>query len=124
MPEPKIVCYAPAGGQGTMRMLGDVVSSGAKNLTSYEMDCWKRACLMAQPANGGTLTTGKEFLEREGWTVYWDGAPEKLEARLEIRVTADEKAWILANGGSDMVRLLLRAKRDEQERIRASETTE
>lgn len=39
-------------------------------------------------------------------------APESLDARLEIRLSGDLKAWVLANGGSEMVRLLIEAERE------------
>lgn len=122
--ETKLVAYAPNGGQASMRQLAgsDQVYGGAKNLAQLEMEQYTRARLMAAPANGGTLAQAKEYLEAQGWTCYWDGAPPKLDTRFELRLTADEKGWVLEHGGADMVRTLIRAARERQEATDAPAT--
>lgn len=114
MPYPKIVAYAPCGGKATLSQLSEMVSGGAVNLSQEEADQYQRAKLMAAPANGGDLAAAKTYLEQHEWTVYWDG-PAPNDSRLELRIPGDLKTWVLANGGSDMVRRLIEAARERQE---------
>lgn len=122
MAQQKLVCYSQGGAEATLTRFADddMVGGGAKRMSSYEAEQYRRARLMAAPANGGDLTVAKTFLEAHEWTCYWDGPPPK-DSRFELRLSAEEKAWVLGNGGAEMVRTLIRAARERQEAQTPSE---
>jgi hypothetical protein len=111
---PKIVAYAPCGGNARINALGDSVMGGANNLSGEEYEQFKRAKLMTAASNDGDIAKAKAFLEEAGWTCYWEGPPPN-DSRLELRLPSDLKSWVLANGGSDMIRRLIEAARERQE---------
>lgn len=64
--------FASGGGKATLKRggPGDRVQRGARKLSQEEFDAFQRACMVADPRNGGDWLEARRILEAAGFEVF------------------------------------------------------
>jgi hypothetical protein len=65
--------FTPTGGTCVLKALGAEsaqVQGGAQNLSQSEMEAFRRAKLLAAPANGGRWAAARQVLEQAGFEIF------------------------------------------------------